>query len=100
MKHKIFTIFDTKAKAYLPPFFLPEQGMAIRVFADCVNDPNHQFSKHPADYTLFCIGAWADNTASLIANAAPINLGVGVEFIEEKTLAPDLSGANNQEQQA
>lgn len=56
MMQKIFTIYDSKAHAYLPPFFLPEAGMAVRVFSDCVNDKSHQFSKHPGDYTLFQIG--------------------------------------------
>lgn len=101
MKHKIFTIFDAKAKAYLPPFFLPEEAQAVRVFTDCVNDPKHAFSLHPADYTLFTLGAWADNTAQIITNETPISLGVGIEYvkqmnfsafdsaIEEETSAPE-----------
>ncbi|AXL15310.1 nonstructural protein [Microviridae sp.] len=84
MKLKIFTIFDQKAKAFITPFFLPEEGMAIRTFTDCVNDKEHQFGKHPQDYTLFNVGAWADNTAQIIMNEAPIVLGNGVEFVVDK----------------
>jgi len=79
MNHRIFTIYDSKAKAYLVPFFLHEDGMAVRVFADCVNDPGHQFGKHPEDYTLFQIGSWSDEKAKFITNY-PIALSNGVEL--------------------
>lgn len=90
MKLKIFTIYDQKAKAYITPFFLPEEGMAIRTFSDCVNDKDHQFGKHPQDYTLFNIGAFADNTAQIHMNDAPITLGNGVEFLKVEESGPQL----------
>lgn len=36
----IFAIYDSKAKAYLTPFFLPKYEMAVRTFKDCVNSKN------------------------------------------------------------
>lgn len=60
MKHKVFAIYDDKAKAYLPPFFMHTVGMAVRVFADCVNTADHAFNRHPGDYTLFEIGEFDD----------------------------------------
>ena len=83
MKQKIFTIYDSKANAYLTPFFLHKEGMAIRVFADCVNDPNHQFGKHPEDYTLFSIGAWSDDKAKFLTNN-PIALATGIELADKE----------------
>lgn len=82
MIHRIFTIYDEKAKAYLPPFFLPESGMAIRTFADCINSDSHQFGKHPSDYTLFTLGGWDDTNAELNLLNRSLSLGNGVEFIE------------------
>ncbi len=82
MNHKMFTIFDEKAKAYLTPFFLPESGMAVRTFADCVNSETHQFGKHPSDYTLFTLGVWDDSDAQLNMFDRSISLGNGVEFIQ------------------
>lgn len=58
MIFRCFAVFDEKAKAYLTPFFLPEVGMAVRTIADCVNNPDHAFSRNPADYTLFELGLW------------------------------------------
>lgn len=63
MKHNVFAVYDTKANAYLPPFYLPTVGMAVRVFSDCVNSDSHQFGQHPEDYTLFHLGIWDDATS-------------------------------------
>lgn len=63
MKHSIHAVYDEKAKAYLPPFFLPNAAMAVRVFSDCVFSDDHQFGKHPGDYTLFCLGTFDIETA-------------------------------------
>ena len=99
MKTKIYTIYDSKAKAYLNPFFQPEDGTAIRIFSDCINSKDHPFAKHPEDYTLFNIGAWADNTAILVMNEAPINLGNGIEY-QTKTMEQRWSQLTEEEKQA
>lgn len=62
MKLLCFAIWDEKAKAYLPPFFLPAVGVAVRAFSDCVNDPGHAFGRNPHDYTLFQLSAWDDQS--------------------------------------
>ncbi len=81
MKFLIFTVYDEKAKAFLTPFFLPEKGMAVRVFKDCINSDDHQFGKHPHDYTLFCLGEWLDHDGVIVA-AEKSSIGNGVEFVE------------------
>lgn len=63
MIKKIFTIYDEKSEAYLQPFFLDTIGQAKRACTDCCNDVNHQFCKHPADYSLFQLGEFDDSTA-------------------------------------
>ena len=85
MQHSMFSIYDTKAQAYLPPFILPNVQMAQRVFGDCVNSEDHQFSKHPEDYTLMQLGHWDDNTGDF--DALPHGhqpLGIGLEYIDHK----------------
>lgn len=56
MKEKIFAAFDAKAQVYLPIFQTGTYGSAERSFADAVNSPEHQFGKHPEDYTLMHLG--------------------------------------------
>lgn len=88
MKHQIFAVFDSAADAYMNPFFLPSKGMAIRSFSDSVNTPDSTLSKHPADYTLFHLGEWTDESAGFDLFPGPRSLGVAIEFVSQD-LIPD-----------
>lgn len=85
MRMYVFGVYDDKAKAFLPPFFLPEKAMALRTFGDCVNDSSHQWGRHPADYTLFVFGEFDQSTGKfsiepafeLLANGVMVKAGVG-----------------------
>lgn len=81
MLHKIYTVHDVKAGAYLPPYYAHTRGMAARSFEDACNDETHQFHKHPADYTLFEIGTFDDAICEIkmLKNAEP--LGKALDFI-------------------
>lgn len=77
----VFTVYDQKADAYLPPWIMPRTEMARRVFSDCVNSTDHQFAAHPEDYTLFCLGDWNDETAEFRPYPqGPRSLGVAIEY--------------------
>jgi len=66
LKLKAFCVFDDKAKAFLPAFFMPTTAQAVRTFADCCNDGGHAFGRHPADYTLFHVGEFDTDSGCLI----------------------------------
>ncbi len=89
MNHRIFVVFDSKASAYLPPFFMPEAGQAVRVFSDMCNDSGHAFGKHPEDYTLFEIGTFDDRAGTLLMLKASITHGVGLAFLGSSLGAAD-----------
>lgn len=80
MKIKIYSIFDSKSESYMAPSFLNANGQAIRAFTDAIQSAEHPFGKHPADYTLFHIGLYDDQTAKLTP-LTPHNLGNGLEFL-------------------
>ncbi len=82
MQHRMFSVFDSKAAAHLPPFFFPETAMAVRVFTDCVNDDGHAFGKHPGDYTLFEFGVWDDAKCVVECYPSALAVGNGLEFVE------------------
>lgn len=71
MKLQIFAVYDSKAEAYLTPFFLHNIALAIRTFTDCVNDPDHPWGKHPEDYTLFHLGTFYDANAGIESHDVP-----------------------------
>ena len=97
MIHNVFTIYDAKAEAYLPPFILPKISMAKRTFSDCVNSQDHQFAAHPGDYTLFTIGTFNDETAQYNLLLTPESLGLGLEYVidssELETSKAETNGA-------
>ncbi|QXP08418.1 MAG: nonstructural protein [Arizlama microvirus] len=84
MKLKLFTVYDSKTESYLRPFSLTTKGEALRGFQETVNDPQSQICKYPADFTLFELGEWDDQSASIIVLEAKINLGNALEFKTSK----------------
>jgi hypothetical protein len=82
MQLKIFTVYDSKAEAYLSPFHEKATGSAIRSFETAVNDPQSSFNKFPADFTLFEIGAFDELTGRVTSLTANLNLGNAVAFLK------------------
>ncbi len=89
MLHIVFSINDSKAGAFFPPFFFHSEGMAKRAFSDSVNDVEHAIGRHPADYTLFRLGVFDDNSGKIVPQT-PLSLGNGVEFIAVELGDDDL----------
>jgi len=70
----IFSVYDTKTAAYLPPFYMPTKPSAIRAISDAVTDPKHAFNAHAADYALFYLGTFNDTDGKFDMEKQPINL--------------------------
>ena len=84
MIHNIYSIYDEKAKAYLPLFMLPEEGMAVRTFMQCCNDESHEFGRAPGDYTLFHLGTFDDKKCE-IKYETPLKVHNGLELVSKKS---------------
>jgi len=81
MLQKLFAIYDSKAESFTNPVYLNSTGLAVRTFSDSVQDPESQFAKHPADYTLFELGTYDDQTAEFKLLSTPKSLFIAIEFI-------------------
>lgn len=94
MFHNVFSVYDNKAKAYLPPFIMHNDAMAVRVFGDCVNSEDHQFGKHPDDYTLFRIGVF-DDVKGLLTKEGEANHMVagGRTLLRDRFTMPSIEDA-------
>lgn len=79
---KIFTVYDSKAEAFLPPFFTTATGLALRMFEDCANNPEHLFGRYPGDYTLFELGTFDSDTGQFELSKTMVNLGVAIAFVK------------------
>lgn len=59
----VFAVLDKQVAAYGPPFFARSLGEAKRSFIDaCSPGQNTSFIKFPADYDLYYLGRFDDNT--------------------------------------
>lgn len=85
---KLFTVYDSKAEAYLVPFYERTTGLAIRAFSSASNEKEHQFNRFPADYTLFELGEFDELTAEIKVLKTPTSLGLAINFLEQ----PELPG--------
>lgn len=74
MRHGLFAVKDKAADAFLPPFCLPTESMAIREFLHAAKIPDHKFCVHPFDYSLYKLGYFNDATGQLEPMPEPMFL--------------------------
>lgn len=61
----MYSIHDTKSGAFTPPFVARARGEAIRSFQAAIQDSQHPMSKFPADYVLYHVGTFFDDTGAV-----------------------------------
>jgi len=92
MKVTIYSIYDSKASAYAPPFFLLRDQQAIRAFSDTAKDPSTQLNRHPADFTLHKIGLFDDQSGKIEPCKQPEFLAAATEFTGKPAAATEFTG--------
>lgn len=86
---KIFSVYDSKAEAYGSPAFITTRASAIRSFGASATDPNTDFGRFPADYTLFELGEFDPGPGIFKIHEIKVNLGSALEH------ANAISGENS-----
>lgn len=81
---QVFSVYDSKTLAYLFPFQEQSTGGALRSFIDAIEDPQHTFSKHSEDFTLFHLGSFDNLTGRFEQFKTPVSLGVASELKAQK----------------
>lgn len=73
------SVRDRVADTFGPPQFLPQVGVAIRMFRDEVNRaaPDNMLYKHPEDFDLFQLGTYEDSTGMVTQDSIPRQLVLG-----------------------
>ncbi len=61
----MYSVWDSKADAYIQPFFATNDKVALRMFQNACDDSAHDFSRHSEDYTLFRIGTFDQQKGDL-----------------------------------
>lgn len=96
---KVFCIYDSKAKVFQLPFFMPTIGAAVRAFEDLVMDKSTMVNRHPDDFVLYEIGQYDDSNAETIAHH-PISLVVTAKELKKDDLLPLKLLPRSQEDQS
>lgn len=78
---KVYSVFDSKAAAYLQPFHAINAAVASRMIADAVQQKDHMFNQHAADFTLFELGDFDDLSGTYNNHQVAVNLGNLVTFL-------------------
>lgn len=87
MKLKVFSIFDDKAKAFVNPFFMPHNGLALRALSDVVQDKNTNISRHPGDFSLYILAEFDDNSGEFVSLERPEFLARALDYVEPERKA-------------
>ena len=81
MKLVISAVFDSKAECFSVPIFTQARGVAVRGFSDAANNPDHDYGRHPADYTLFELGEYDQASGAVVMHDAKVNLGEAIQYV-------------------
>ena len=79
MGMKVYSVYDAAAEAYTQPFFCTSAGLAVRAFEQAANEEGHNFWKHSADFTLFEIGDFDQQSGMIVGRKVFTNLGTATE---------------------
>jgi len=74
MQFNAYSLLDTKSGLYSAPWFSNHDATAFRQVAELAGDRNSTVGRYPADFVLYRVGLFNDNTADL-SSIVPVNLG-------------------------
>lgn len=81
MQLKAFSIRDAKVEAYSPPTFLASHGHAEREFHKRANDKATDIGQFPADFDLYYMGDYDDQTGKFHSLDTPQHLVKAVDLV-------------------
>lgn len=91
MNHLICAVYDSKAKVYCAPFTVAALGIALRAFHGEANNPQSQLGRYPADFTLFELGVFNDESGTFRIYEQQLNHGLAASFKEPSHVRLDAS---------
>lgn len=81
MDSRIYSIYDVKSGMYGPAMTFVNDSTAIRSFQELLTsgDKNSLLAMYPADYILFCLGVYDQQSGIIQSLPAPMNVLSGME---------------------
>lgn len=81
---KIYAIKDQAIEAFSQPFFVQAQGQAVRMFMDESKNEQSQINRHPADFELWYLGDFDEQTGAITAAANIERVARAIDFINKE----------------
>lgn len=72
MNVKMYSVFDRKVAAFAQPFYAVNDLVAMRCLKGVVSDHRSVIATNPADFDLFCVGEFNDDTGLVTAITPPV----------------------------
>lgn len=86
---KIFSIKDTKADAFMTPFFTHNRATAERDFRRAASDGQSHLFHSVGDFELYEVGIWNDEVGVILTGDAPVLVCKGAELGRPVALTQD-----------
>lgn len=80
----VYSVRDSKADTFSPPFFNATHGIAERNFQNLVNDPQSQVNRYPTDFDLYYLGKYDDNTGKFESLDTPQHQMKAVQLLNQQ----------------
>lgn len=91
MKINVYSVYDSKAAVFNPPFHIVNDMVAIRHFETLVNDSRSTVFGHSEDYTLHQVGVFDDELGRMEGVPTPRIVCVGSQLVKAKPIVmPDV----------
>lgn len=84
----LYSIFDSKALAFGPPFPAATHGLAVRMFGDLVGDSNTTVGRHPSDFRLYCVATFDDQKAVTVGVLPPEHIVDAIALVQHQQPLP------------
>lgn len=85
MKHQVFSILDTKAGTYNPPFYQKNVGEATRTFSKICSDRESLISQYPEDFVLCLVGDF-DDESGIISSIPVLTIGTAAQYVSKGSI--------------
>lgn len=84
MQFKMFSIRDSKAEIFNPPFFSKSHGEAERNFTALVRDNKSQLNQFPEDFDLYFVGHYDDQTGVTQTLDTPVHVVKAINVYDKQ----------------
>lgn len=94
---RIFSVYDKKAQTFFSPFYYLNKALALRAFGEIVADPKSSIYKYPADFQIFLLGDFDEQTGQIQCLDHPEFIAEAADFTQTHAPIPARPELNSKD---